>query len=796
LVRFREKKDMKRFSYFNARTIDEAIDALKGADAAILAGGTDLVNILKGRSWPRPPSVLVNIKNIPELDHIREDGEDLTIGASTKLRDIAKSSLVGNAYPLLSEAARAVASPQVRNMGTIGGNICQETRCWYHRYPENVFNCLRKGGGTCYAFSGENRYHSIFGGYRVSEPSCQVNCPDRIRIPYYISKVREGKLEEAAKTLLECNPFPSVTGRVCAHFCQQECNRKDLDESVSIRNIERFVGDFVLTHTDDFMKPPERELEFRVAVVGSGPAGLSAAYYLRGLGYRVTVFEKMGTPGGMLVHAIPAYRLPKDIATRISRAIENMGVQFRMRVNLGEDITLESLRKDFSSVFLATGAWFQPSIGLRGENLTETGLSFLLRCQEGDYDLTGKSVVVIGGGNVAIDVAVAAKRLGAGDVTVACLENPKEMPAFDWEIDQAVEEGVSIMGSWGPSRILEKKGTVVGLELVRCLSVFDEQGTFSPAFDESTKRTIKAEKVIVAAGQKPDLSCVSREPAIRTEGGLISVDEDEQKTNVSGIFAGGDVTTGAASVIRAIAAGRRAAFAIDRHLRVAGNEIVEREKGDAEPALSVNRDCMKVTGSISMPMRPVSERRFDAEDALGLDLQQVQKEANRCFDCACVAVNPSDMAPALIALDSRIVTTKRTVAAEDFFSVGVMRSTVLDRDEAVLRIEIPRPRRNSKQVFLKFSPRKVIDFPIVSVAAVLVLDREKVVMARIALSGVAPIPRRFEAAEKTIVGKKIDEENAEAAGRAAVSMANPLPQNQYMVQIAQTMIKRAILACR
>ena len=787
---------MKRFSYIDATTLDDAVSALRACDAVIIAGGTDILNLLKTRSLPKPPKAVVNIKNILGLNDIREDDAGLKIGALSKLRDIEESNIIREKYPLLFQAAHAVASPQIRNMGTLGGNICQETRCWYYRYPENAFHCLRKGGKNCPALTGENRFHSVFGAIKVSDPPCQSNCPGSVNIPSYLSKAREGALDEAAKILLDTNPIPAITGRICPHFCQDECNRRDLDESVSIRNVERFVGDYILENANNLIRPPEHETGHRVAIVGSGPAGLSAAYYLRKLGHRVTVFDRMENAGGMLAYAIPAYRLPRELVGRVVKAIESMGVQFKLKVNVGKDVKFGSLRKDFDSVFLSTGTWAQPSIGLQGEKLTKSGLSYLTERLPADDQVKGKRILVVGGGNVAVDVGITAKRLGAKEVTLACLESREEMPAFKWEIEQALEEGVKLMPSWGPSKVVAKDGHVKAIELVRCASVFDEEGNFCPSLDDSVREVMEVDEILMAVGQKADLSYLDPDSRAGVGRGLIKVEAKTQETGVPGLFAGGDVTTGPASVIEAVAAGRRAAIAIDRALGRGvprhGN-VMDKVHG---PLLSFNADYLKKTRPVILWQRPISERTVDGEDTLGLVWDQAQKELNRCFNCGCVAVSPSDMAPALIALDAKIKTTKRTIAAENFFSADLMKSTVLEEDEYVTGIEIPRMKSGSKQAFLKFRIRKTIDFPIVSVALVLAMDSGKVREARIAISGVAPIPWRAEAAEAAMMGKTIDEENAEDAGKAAIAEANPLPQNRYITQIVKALVKRAILASK
>lgn len=785
---------MKRFSYLNATTLDEAILGLASGDSIVIAGGTDIINILKARSQPRSPKRVINIKNISELSGIKEDNDYIKIGALTKLSEIGEDKLIREKYPVLSQAALAVASPQIRNMGTIGGNLCQETRCWYYRYPENVFYCLRKGGKNCPAFTAENHFHSVFGAAKVSDPPCQSNCPGGVNIPLYLSKIRETKLEEASRILLESNPIPAITGRVCPHFCQQECNRKDFDESVSIRGIERFIGDYILDNANKLMEIPKKETKHHVAIIGSGPAGLSAAYYLRRFGHNVTIFERAERAGGMLYYGIPAYRLPRDIVERAVGAIEGMGVKFRLKTFVGKDVSLGSLLKGFDSLFISTGAWLQRSIGIEGEELTVSGLSFLTGNLPPNYNLKGKRVLVIGGGNVAVDVGITAKRLGAKEVTLACLESREEMPAFKWEIEQALQEGIMLMPSWGPKKVVAKGG-IKSVELVRCISVFDEVGNFCPCLDDSIREYKEVDEVLMAVGQKADLSFIGNDLQLELEKGLILIDHKTQRTNIPGIFAGGDVTTGPASVIQAIAAGKKAASEINSFL--GGAEATTKYFiEDSNSFLSFNPDYIRKTISTSIRVKPISERSLNEEDISGFIWEEAFEEANRCFNCGCVSVNPSDLAPALIALDARIKTTKRTVSAEEFFRVGVMKSTILEDDELVTAIEIPRPEEGTKQAFLKFRIRKTIDFPIVSVAIAINIKAGKVNRARIAINGVAPLPFRVVSAEEVLVGREVNEENAEATGKAATIGTIALSKNKYIIQIIKTLVKRAILSCR
>lgn len=791
---------MKAFNHVNAKTVKEAIRLLKNnrGRAKLIAGGTDLLGTLKDRILPTYPETIINIKTIPNLDYIREDDGGLKIGALAKLAAIAQSPIIEGKYKLLAEAAEAVATPQIRRMGTIGGNLCQDVRCWYYRYPHSVggrIPCYLKGGKGCYALTRENQYHSIFGALREASPPCSSACPGNIDIPSYLSKIREGNLPEAARTLLNTNPMPSITGRVCPHFCEQECNRGDFDESVSIRDIEQFMGDYILENADEIIKAPEDNSGKSVAIIGSGPAGLSAAYYLRMSGHRITVFERMEEPGGMLTYVIPAYRLPKDIVRRVVKAIENTGVEFKCKVDVGKDITLDDLKRDFDSVFIASGAWNPVSIGLEGEEATRFCLEFLTDINLGVREVPGKKVLVIGGGNAAVDVAVSALRLGAEEAIMACLESREEMPALPWEIEQAIEQGVKLMPSWGPHRVLKSDGKVKGMELVRCTAVFDDQGRFAPTLDSTVKETVEADQIMLAVGYATDLNFVESVKSLKVEQGLIMADPETQATNVPGVFAGGAVAHGPATVIEAIAAGKRAAAAMDAYLKGARAKTEAKDEKTAKPLLTFNSDYLKRTSRVEMPKRPVAERSIDVEDALGLDLSEIEGEANRCFNCGCVSANSSDMGVVLVALGARVKIAGprgvRTVPVGDFF--GSLRNA-LDADEMVTEIQVPPPPDGARQTFLKFRLRESVDFPIVSVASVITVDGGVCQDARIALGAVAPEPIRAAMAEQAIKGKTINATTAEAASEAAITDAIPLKMNAYKVEVTKTLVKRAILS--
>jgi NADPH-dependent glutamate synthase beta subunit-like oxidoreductase/CO/xanthine dehydrogenase FAD-binding subunit len=788
-------KSLMKFNHINASSLEEVVSMLKknGAHACVLAGGTDLLGTMRFEILRDYPDTVINLKTIPGLDYIKEEEGIVKIGALTRLQDIADNPVIKNKYAALAEAANKAASPHVREMGTIAGNICQLNRCWYFRKEENRFDCMRKGGGSCYAIVGENRYHSIFGSVKTSSPACSTNCPGNVDIPSYMSKIRDNDLAEAAKILLESNPIPAITGRVCPHKCELGCNRGDFDESVSIRAVERFLGDYILENYSKIVEEPAKGDGKKVAIVGSGPAGLAAAYYLSKSGYRVTVFDRNKKPGGMLSYAIPPYRLPDDVIEKQIKLLEKIGIEFRLGINVGTDLTVEDLRKTYDGVFLACGVQNQSTLKINDEGLLLSGLEFLKDARLGTAKVH-KRILVIGGGNVAIDVATVAIRLGAKEVTAASLESRKEMPAFEAEIEAAVAEGVKLEPSWGPSRVIVENGKVTGMELVQCTSVYDREHRFAPVFDYSVKKTVYADQIILAIGQRSDLSFISPSLSLNTNRGLLVVAPGTQATNIAGIFAGGDITTGSASVIEAITAGRKAAGSIDLYLK--GKKILVSKKNNAAAGnpLKFNASCLKNTSRVKIPEITVSERlkSLKVEDTGSLNLDAVQTEANRCFNCGCYAVNPSDLAPALIVLDAKIVTTKRAINAEDFWAAGKgVQSTVLENDEIVTEVRLPKPAAGVRSAFIKFALRKSIDFPIVNCAAAIGGKT-----TRICLNAVYNKPYRVSKAEAFINGKPINESNAEAAGAAAVSDAIELGYNKYKIQIAKTMVKRAILACK
>ncbi|MCI8297417.1 MAG: FAD-dependent oxidoreductase [Lachnospiraceae bacterium] len=785
---------MKNFRYERAAGFGEAAERLKGADnTVVLAGGTDLLGKLKDEILPAYPDAVMDIKRIPKADKIKIEDGVMKIGALTTLKTVAESEEVGRAFPLLAQAAHSVASPLIRSSATIGGNLCQDVRCWFYRYPHEAagrLDCARKCGEQCYAVQGENRYHSIFGGYKIKASECTMECPAGTDIPAYMALLRKGDWDGAAKTIMAVNPMPQITSRICPHPCQDQCNQCSHGDSVNIHCVERAVGDHIRENMDRFYVAPEKETGKKAAVIGAGPSGLSCAYYLRRLGHEVTVFDKMEKAGGVLMYGIPHYRLPKEILESYVQALEKMGVTFKLGVEVGKDIQTEEIEKAYDSVFIGTGAWKQPILGVHGEELTQFGLNFLVEVNTYLKKVAqfGDDVLVCGGGNVAMDVALTAVRLGAEHVTLVCLEQ-EEMPASKEEIARAREEGVKIVNGRGLSRVVDEDGKVVGLETKRCVSVFDEKGRFAPTYDEDDRTVIASDCILLATGQRVDLDFLGERLAsqIRSERGLLHVDQETFKTAAPHVYGGGDAVTGPDIAIRAIRGGGAAARAMSREL---GFEE-ERAAKEAQ-VLHYDKERVGIKVSHKAVELPAGERSLEREDSRSLTKEEAVEEAGRCMNCGCYAVSPSDIAPVLLALDGKIVTTERTLTAAEFCCSSPRVSDVLKKGELVKEIWLPLM-DGAKTRYSKFRLRDAIDFAIVSVASVIKVEGGKIENARFVFGGVSPMPRQALELDAFLKGKAPSKEVAEEAAELAVKDAVPLQYNGYKIIELKALIKEAVL---
>lgn len=470
-------------------------------------------------------------------------------------------------------------------------------------------------------------------------PPCKAACPAGLDIRGYIELITQGQYEKALRLIEERCPLPASVGRVCPHPCEANCNRGEFDEPIAINALKRFVANGIVSiRGKREVTPISRTRAERVAIVGSGPAGLTAAFHLAHLGYGVTVFEALSVPGGMLAVGIPEYRLPKQVVQTEIRDIHKCGVEIRLNSSIGQDgLTIGSLREGgFQAIFIATGAHESLKLGLPGEDMQGVyhGTAFLRAVNLGKGVKLGEKVAVIGGGNVAIDAARTALRLGSREVCIVYRRSKEEMPAYREEVDAAEAEGIKIFYLAAPSRIIGKDGIVAGVECIRTeLGEPDESGRRRPVPIEGSEFVIDADTVISAIGEVPDLSFLDPEKIDRTSTKTIKVDPHTLATNREGIFAGGDVVSGPATVIEAIAAGRKVAIAIHKYLR---GESLEYE--DPMPSTisieDVDTATFKKRKRQKMPVVPPKKRiQGFKEVELGLPELAALSEADRCFQC-------------------------------------------------------------------------------------------------------------------------------------------------------------------
>jgi len=468
-------------------------------------------------------------------------------------------------------------------------------------------------------------------------PPCQAACPAGVRAQGYIALISKGRFGEAQDVHRRHNPLPLICGSVCPHPCEDACNRGELDSPIAIVALKRFMAEYELEHRDDPVEPFERTMGKKIAVIGSGPAGLSTAYYLAEMGYEATIFEALPVAGGMLAVGIPDYRLPKKTLEAEIDYIVKKGVELRLDCALGKDVTLESLKADgYDAIFLGIGAHSSKRLEIPGEGLDGVvpGVDFLRHVNLG-WDVTiGKKVAVIGGGDVAIDAVRVASRLGS-EAFILYRRTRTEMPAHESEIEAALQEGVDIRFLVQPVKILEKHGKVAGLECVKMeLGEPDESGRRRPAPIRGSEFTVDADCVMSAIGQQPDLRLLKDLNLDLAKTGTINANDESYATNIPGVFAAGDAVTGPATVVSAVGAGRRAAFAIDSFLK--GEEPIvepEEDKIVSYEDLALDEGIEK-KDRVEVPELPPQKRKGNfSEIVKGLSQEEAMGEAQRCLNC-------------------------------------------------------------------------------------------------------------------------------------------------------------------
>ena len=484
---------------------------------------------------------------------------------------------------------------------------------------------------------------SAYGIDKRGTPPCRATCPIHVNAQGYIALISVGKFEEALALVRQKNPFPGITGRICTHPCESVCRRKDVGttrnrvkRAVAIDGLKRFVSDYEKENKTDHTIHEENGK--KVAIVGAGPAGLLAAYDLRKMGYSVTIFEALPVAGGMLAVGIPEYRLPRTVLNKEIGYLLRMGVQLKLNTPIGSKLTLQDLKaQGYEAIFIAVGAHQSRKLGLEGEEVQGVlhAVDFLRKVALGESVKSGEKVVVVGGGNAAIDAARTAFRLGAKEVTISYRRTRAEMPAQEEEIEDAEYEGIKIEYLTAPTRLLIEDGQIRGMECIRMqLGDLDESGRPRPVPIPGSEFKIEADTIIPAISQSSDLSFLSQKDGIKTtRWGGIEADPFTLEASVKGIFAGGDVVTGPQTYIDAMGSGRKAAISIDRYLRGEDLRAGREEEGPQKDYIKIDIDGVEYRERAPTTTLPLKERRNFNEVNFGLREEDVIREAERCLQC-------------------------------------------------------------------------------------------------------------------------------------------------------------------
>jgi len=505
---------------------------------------------------------------------------------------------------------------------------------WLEKYKVQVPVLEKESDYPNWAISMTTTLLNHTGTWRIFRPTylnkippCNNECPTNEKIQGYMDLVKQDKLLEAYKLILEDNPFPSITGRVCYHPCETECNRKDYDESIGIHCVERFIGDWGIKKVP-FTKPATKRKE-SVAIIGSGPAGMTSAYYLALAGFNVTIFEKKAKLGGMLRYGIPSYRLPKKVLDNEFKKLITLGVKFKTSSAVGKDILLDNLRKNYDFVAIGHGAHKNRPMAIPNEEVSGvfSGLEFLSQINSAKRPKIGRKVAIIGGGNTAIDAARSCLRLGSIP-TILYRRTRAEMPAVSDEIDAAEAEGIKIEFLVAPVKItVTKKGKLTGIELIKMkLGRPDASGRRRPVPVEKSNFTLKFDSIISAIGEQVDLSILSPD-ILKTDWGVKA--DFIGRTNISNVFAIGDCVTGPKTVVEAFGAGKRTA------LQIMGNADKIQHKVERPVQYSeLNLDYFEHTQKVPTPQMPVAVRRKNFKEVhTGYTNINTKDEVERCFSC-------------------------------------------------------------------------------------------------------------------------------------------------------------------
>ncbi|MHC4980864.1 MAG: FAD-dependent oxidoreductase [Planctomycetota bacterium] len=462
---------------------------------------------------------------------------------------------------------------------------------------------------------------------------CAAACPAGVNIPGYLRLAGEGRFDDALDLILDRVPLPGVLGHICPAPCEDVCRRVELGGPAAIGALKRACAEY--GESESALPEAGTTTGKRVAVVGAGPAGLTAAVELRRIGHAVTVIDEQRRAGGVLRSCVPPFRLPREVINRDVQRILALGVEFRGHVRVGRDTEVRGLLDEYDAVLLAVGAQCARHIDLENSDLpgVHWGMEFLRAAwARRAPDLSGRTLVV-GGGSVAVDCAMTALRLGAEESVLCALESRRELPAHTADLEMALEEGTTLMLSWGPRRVLQDEGRAAGLELVRCTSVFDDKGAFAPQFDHSVRKSVRGETVILAVGQEVDRQVLAGLNGLDRAGGPIPGLHSDYETGVDHLFACGDALLTTTTVIEAIRSGRAAALAVDRHLGGTGTEAPPSTIGRGGPKLG-RVSGFAARGRVAIPRLPAASRQRTWEVVTpGLSRDAAMAEAARCLQC-------------------------------------------------------------------------------------------------------------------------------------------------------------------
>lgn len=489
--------------------------------------------------------------------------------------------------------------------------------------------------------------------YDTGTAPCKTACPAHIGIQGYLQLAKEGRYEDALALIKKDNPLPAVCGHVCNRRCEDACTRGTIDEAVAIDEVKRFIAERDLNAETRFI--PKKTIpslkggfEEKIAIIGAGPAGLSCAYFLALTGYKPTIFEKNAEPGGMLRYGIPSYKLEKDLLAAEIDVIRQLGVEIRCGVEVGKDVTIEDLREQgYKGFYAAIGCQRGRKPGISGENAegAYAAVDFLREAGAKESFALEGDVVVVGGGNVAIDAARISSRCTDAKISMFCLETREKMPASNEEIEEALEEGIKLNCGWGPKEVLEENGHVSGVVFKKCTRVFDAQGRFSPEYDENDTVTIPCRHVIFSVGQAIDWGHMldNLHVELRPNGGALA-NKLTYQTSEPDIFVGGDVYTGPKFAIEAIAAGREGAISLHRYVHEHCTLTIGRNRRDF---IELDKENIKVEtyDSSSRQIPPKADVKEQAKTfrdlSQSLTEEQVKKETSRCLSCGASVVDPN-----------------------------------------------------------------------------------------------------------------------------------------------------------